>query len=119
VHDTCVRWRRSHPRRFDSRIFLLVEVSNGSNSEVQRCNREVCFARVSRHRQISRSGPVREESTLKPAFEEEPCFEMHQVNTLICDRVREAATWAASLHALMLSPPARLPPSWGLIPTCR
>lgn len=38
---------------------------------------KICFARVSRHCQISRSGPVREESTLKLKL------------------VREAAVWAA------------------------
>src|SRR6266436_6143368 len=54
----------------------------GSNSEVRRCNREVCFARVSRHRQISRSGLVREESTLKPARSRKSlALRMHQVNT--------------------------------------
>jgi hypothetical protein len=75
-------------------------------SSLERCNREVCFARVSRHRQISRSGRLDIEAR---AFEEEPCFEMHQVNTVICNRVREAAIWAASLHALMLSPPVACP----------
>src|SRR5258707_8987081 len=50
------------------------------------------------------------------AFEEEPCFE--DASGQICNRVREAAMWAASLHTLML-PTRRLPPSWGLIPTWR
>src|SRR6266436_6143365 len=50
------------------------------------------------------------------AFEEEPCFEDASGQT--CNRVREAAMWAASLHTLML-PHRRLPPSSGLIPTWR
>ena len=58
-----------------------VQVCSGSNSEVRRCNREVRFAPVSRHRQISRSGPVREESTLKPARSRKgPALRVHQLN---------------------------------------
>jgi hypothetical protein len=46
-----------------------------------------------------------EESTLKPAH-----LRVHQVNTtVICNRVREAAMRAASLHTLMLSPPVACP----------
>src|SRR6266705_1315173 len=60
----------------------LSDIRFASNSEVRRCKREVCFARVSRHRQISRSGPVREESTLKPARSRKSlALRMHQVNT--------------------------------------
>jgi hypothetical protein len=57
------------------------EVRFVPNSEVRRCNREICFARVSRHRQISRSGPVREESTLKPTGSKKSlALRMYQVN---------------------------------------
>lgn len=38
---------------------------------------------------------------------------------VIGNRVTEAAMRAASLHTLKLSPPHRLPPSWGLIPAWR
>jgi hypothetical protein len=41
------------------------------------------------------------------AFEEEPCFE--DASGQICNRVREAAMWAASLHTLMLPHPPPAP----------
>jgi hypothetical protein len=85
---------------------IRLDVSVGSNSEVRMLNREVGFALNNGHRQISRSGPVREESTLKPARSRKSlALRCIRSTLVICNRVREAAMWAASLHTLMLSPP--------------
>ena len=64
-------------RQFQSRAVLRIRAKLGS-PEVQ--PRDLLYPRK-QNRQISRSGPVREESTLKPASEEEPCFEDPSGNT--------------------------------------
>src|SRR5260370_39712764 len=85
-------------------------VRNGSTSEVRRCNREVRFARVSRHRQSSPSGPVSEESTLKPARSRKSlALRCIRSTLVICNREREAAMSPPSPHTLMLPHPPPTP----------
>jgi hypothetical protein len=60
VRDTCVRSGRSHPRRFDLRIFLLVKVSNGSQADS-------CTAANAPHSITSSARPRRVSGKLTPS----------------------------------------------------
>src|SRR6266481_7329600 len=99
----------SRPKEQATRPRVLLWVKLGS-PEVQPGGL-LCPRKQTSSDQPVRSGSRRVDIEAR-AFEEEPCFEDASGQT--CNRVREAAMWAASLHTLML-PHRRLPPSSGLI----